>query len=120
MNVGSLRVLLAVLICGAACVTQAELELQLTERECEWNTQYVYKVASDRDAGVPESQAQRAFTSLGATLPDEELRDTMIADFVRHEIAFIYADRGTKPADLVNAAALECASRHGYVNPRRT
>ena len=120
MNLGSLRVIVAVLICGAACVTQAELELQLTERECEWNTQYVYKVASDRDAGVPESQAQSAFTALVATLPDAELRDSMIADFVRHEIAFIYADRGTKPADLVNAAALECASRHGYVNPRRT
>lgn len=76
MNFGNLRVTLAVLICGAACVTQAELALQLTERECEWNTQYVYQVASDRDAGVPESQAQSAFTALVATLPDAESRDS--------------------------------------------
>ena len=120
MNWHRLLLAFALLICVTAQSTQAELELKLTERECEWNTQYVYKVASDRDAGVPESQAQSAFAALVETLPEPEPRDSAIAEFVRSEIEFIYVDRASKPADLANAAALECASRHGYVNPRRT
>ena len=120
MNRYGLWLTLVFLISAAARSSQAELELKLTERECEWNTQYVYKVASDRDAGVPESQAQSAFAALVETLPEPEPRDSAIAEFVRREIEFIYVDRASKPADLANAAALECASRHGYVNPRRT
>ena len=118
MNRYGLWLTLVFLISAAVRSSQAELELKLTERE--WNTQYVYKVASDRDAGVPESQAQSAFAALVETLPEPESRDSAIANFVRREIEFIYVDRASKPADLANAAALECASRHGYVNPRRT
>ena len=118
MSRHGLRLSLVFLISAAPQSSQAELELKLTERE--WNTQYVYKVASDRDMGVSESQAQSAFAALVETLPEPEPRDSAIAEFVRREIEFIYVDRASKPADLANAAALECASRHGYVNPRRT